>query len=143
MKLHKLPKLVEVPKKRIGRGHGSGKVKTGGRGQKGQKARGTVRAGFEGGQISIRHSLPFLRGKGRNHSQKSEVIGIPLVRLSVYKSGETVDLKTLKTKGLIDENVQYVKIIGNTPVVEKLKITLPTTSGAREAIIKAGGTVSV
>ena len=63
MKPLELQKLVKRSKKRLGRGHGSGKVKTSGRGTKGQRARGKIRLGFEGGQLSIIKRLPLLRGK--------------------------------------------------------------------------------
>lgn len=70
MNLSQLPKIVHRSKKRIGRGHGSGKVKTAGRGSKGQKARGKIPAGFEGGQLPLIKRLPLLRGKGKNISRK-------------------------------------------------------------------------
>lgn len=143
MKLHSLTQLVERPKKRMGRGHGSGKVKTGGRGTKGQKARGTVRFGFEGGQKMLHHRLPFLRGKTRNDSQKLPVFEVQLSALSVFSKGDTVTLESLLKKGLVPEGAKHVKVIGNDTISNAVTISVPTTKGAKAAIEKAGGTVSV
>lgn len=115
MKLHQLPKLIKKSKKRIGRGYGSGKVKTSGRGTKGQKARGTVRHGFEGGQKALTHRLPFLRGKARNASQKEFVATIPIVRLSDFSSGAIISLNTLRETHMIAEDTRHAKLVGNTP----------------------------
>jgi large subunit ribosomal protein L15 len=143
MKMNQLPKLVEVPKKRLGRGHGSGKVKTSGRGTKGQKARGTVRHGFEGGQIALTHRLPFLRGKERNASQKEFVLGLPIARLGKFASGATVSVKTLKEKRLIHDDIRTVKLIGNTQLLVPLTIEgIRLSKGAKLAVEKAGGKVS-
>jgi large subunit ribosomal protein L15 len=140
MKLHQLSTIKHKEPKRLGRGHGSGKVKTAGRGQKGQKARGRVRLGFEGGQVSLQHRLPFLRGKGRNASQQEKVTAISLKRLFVYKAGETVSLETLHEKGLIGRYVTRVKLIGEQ-IDTALTVTVPTSAGAKSALEKAGGTV--
>ena len=142
MKLHTLPQVVERSKKRVGRGHGSGKVKTSGRGTKGQKARGKVHHGFEGGQNSLIHRLPFLRGKGRNGSQKDIVAAVPVSRLSVFTAGSTVSLATLQAKHLISKNIYIAKIIGNTEVSVALKVEgVRVSAGAKKAIEKAGGSV--
>ena len=82
MKLSNLHPIVRRPKKRIGRGHGSGKVKTSGRGTKGQKARDSVPLGFEGGQLSLIKRLPLLRGKGRNASMKVKAFAVALTAFS-------------------------------------------------------------
>lgn len=137
----KLQNLVEKSKKRMGRGHGSGKVKTGGRGQKGQKARGTVRYGFEGGQNMLHHRLPFLRGKGRNASQKEEVTEVQVESLSAFATKEEVTLDTLKAKGILEKTVQKAKIIGNATVPHPLTVKVVSSKGAKEAIESAGGTV--
>lgn len=142
MKLHELPKLVELPKKRLGRGHGSGKVKTGGRGTKGQKAHGSVRRGFEGGQKALTHRLPFLRGKARNGSQKEPVVAIPLNRLTHFPSGATISLKTLKEKHIVDSDVRKVKLVGNTVIPVPLTIEgIALSKGAQQTVEKAGGKV--
>lgn len=141
--MNTFPKLVEKSKKRIGRGHGSGKVKTAGRGQKGEKARGTVRHGFEGGQKSILHRLPFLRGKARNHSQKELVVGLPLGRLTDFKTGDTITIASLVEKKLITPEVRKVKLIGAGPIDKSLKVSgLTLSKGAKTAIENAGGSIS-
>lgn len=141
MKLQSLPSVTDSSKKRLGRGHGSGKVKTSGRGQKGQKARGSIKPGFEGGQVSLQHRLPFIRGKKRNASQQVKPIALPLVRLSVYKNGETVDIATLEKKGLIPSGTKRVKLIGSA-IETTLSVSVPVSKGAKSAIEKAGGTVT-
>lgn len=141
MKLHTLPSISQKSQKRLGRGHGSGKVKTAGRGQKGQKARGAIKIGFEGGQVSLIHRLPFLRGKGRNASQQHKVVAIPLSRLLVFKDAETVSLESLKKHGLIEKTDGKAKLIGNTQLGIKLTVEVPCSKGAAEAVKKAGGSV--
>lgn len=138
----KLPKIVQPSKKRVGRGHGSGKVKTAGRGTKGQKARGTVRRGFEGGQLSLTHRLPFLRGKGRNKSLKHHPVAIPIRRLHIFDSGETVSIATLKNKGLISQDTFAVKLIGNSGLTVSIHVEgLLFSARAKQTIEKAGGSV--
>ena len=143
MKLNSLSTIIHKSKKRLGRGHGSGKVKTAGRGTKGQKAKGNIKPGFEGGQVSLVHRLPFLRGKGRNGSQKVTIMDIPVDRLSVYANGETVSLATLKEKGLVSSTETRVKLIGNTEIKNKLTVNVPVTKGAKQAIEQAGGSVTI
>src|SRR3989339_381794 len=93
--LSHLPKLISRRKKRLGRGHGSGKVKTSGRGTKGQKARDSIRPGFEGGQLSLIKRLPVLRGKGKNASQKVYTVVLPVAKMSVLRENTNVTLATL------------------------------------------------
>jgi large subunit ribosomal protein L15 len=136
-----LPRLVSHSKKRIGRGHGSGKGKTGGRGQKGQKAREKIRYAFEGGQKMLHHRLPLLRGKGRNRSQRYDVHEIQVKQLEKFANAEEVNLKTLEKKGLILMGTKRVKIIGNDTLNVSLTVHVPVTKGAKLAIEKAGGTI--
>jgi len=142
MKLHQLPQIVERSNKRLGRGHGSGKVKTSGRGTKGQKAKGVIRYGFEGGQNMLHHRLPFLRGKGRNGSQKDETHEVQLSALTVFSKGEEVTMATLTTKKLIPEKAHRVKIIGNTAIDRVLTIKVPVTKGVKASVEKVGGTIT-
>lgn len=135
-------KIVRRPKKRLGRGHGSGKVKTSGRGTKGQKARGTVRIGFEGGQLSLIKRLPLLRGKDRNKGQKAKAYPLSVKALNVLAAGTTVTLETLKKYHMIDSGVSRVKIVGSGEVIGKLTISVPTSASAQKAIEKAGGVVN-
>jgi large subunit ribosomal protein L15 len=143
MNVHQLPKITERRQKRIGRGHGSGKVKTAGRGQKGQKARGKIRHGFEGGQASIFHRLPFMRGKNRNHSQKGVVVAVSLSKLTEFSSGDTITIASLIEKKVINSSVRNAKLIGVGPVDKKFTVTgISVSKGARLALEKAGGTIT-
>lgn len=141
MDLSRLPKITTKSKKRIGRGHGSGKVKTGGRGTKGQKARGTIAMSFEGGQLPFIKRLPLLRGKMRNKSQKGKPIVIPLDSLSVLPTGTSVTLDTLRKYHMIDDATTRVKILGKGALGTTLTIAVPCSKSARRAIEKAGGKV--
>ena len=134
-------KIVRRPKKRLGRGHGSGKVKTSGRGTKGQKSKGRIRIGFEGGQLQLIKRLPLLRGKGRNGSQSGKAFPVPVEKLNVLPAGTTVTLETLKKYHMIDTVVSRVKLLGSGKVTVKLNVAVPCSKGAAGAIEKAGGTV--
>lgn len=114
MNLHELTPIVETPKKRVGRGQGSGKAKTAGRGTKGQKARGKVRAGFEGGQLPLIKRLPFRRGLG-NTSHVNKPLAVNARRLSIIPEGATITPDVLKEHGLVPMNYNgQVKVIGLT-----------------------------
>lgn len=142
MKLHQLPKLVKASKKRLGQGHGSGRVKTSGRGTKGQKARGKIKMGFEGGQLSLIKRLPLSRGRGRNKSFKAKPLIVNLKYLNLLVKETTVDLETLIKHKLVkaDEAKKFgVKILGDGEIKIPLKISLPCSKSAKEKIEKAGG----
>lgn len=111
MKLHKLPTLVKTKMKRLGRGHGSGRGKTSGRGTKGQKARGTVPRDFEGGQLALTKRFPLLRGKTRNKSQKPYTVTLRVSRLTIMDALSKVTLETLKKYGIVDKTVSKVKLV--------------------------------
>jgi large subunit ribosomal protein L15 len=137
----KLLRIVKKPKRRIGRGHGSGRVKTSGRGTKGQKARGTVRFGFEGGQLPLIKRVPFLRGKGRNASEKKTVLPLDVKVLNSLPKGTVVTLEVLKKHGMIDESTRSVKFLGKGPVEVIVTVQLSCSQSAAAAITKAGGVV--
>lgn len=141
MNLSQLPTLIRRPKKRIGRGHGSGKNKTSGRGTKGQKARGGMPRGFEGGQSPLTKRLPYLRGKGRNHSQKPKAFPISVIKLNVLPKGTVVTLETLKKYRMIGDGVTRVKLLDGGEVSVVLTVKVPCSASAKKAIIKAGGIV--
>lgn len=142
MKLHKLPTLVKTPMKRLGRGHGSGRGKTAGRGTKGQKARGTVPRDFEGGQLALTKRFPLLRGKTRNTSQKPFTAEVRTSRLKVFDNGSKVTLETLKKYDIVSTSVTKVKLISGGVLNKALTVMIPLSKGAREDIEKAGGTVA-
>ncbi len=141
MNLNNLLKITTKSKKRIGRGHGSGKVKTCGRGTKGQKARGTMPLSFEGGQLSLIKRLPLLRGKMRNKSQQKKPMVISVGTLSVLPAGSEVTLETLRKYHMIDDTIGLVKILGKDALTVALTVALPCSKSARSAVEKAGGKV--
>ena len=143
MELHTLEKATIRPKKRIGRGIGSGKDKSAGRGYKGQKARGKIGLGFIGGTLPLYKKLPFKRGLG-NPKRSTKMIPLPLSRLTVFKSGSIVDMAGLiEHKIVLEGKVKRfsVKIMGEGEINIPLTVKLPTTKSAAKKIEKAGGKV--
>jgi large subunit ribosomal protein L15 len=126
--------------KRVGRGIGSGLGKTAGRGHKGQKARsgGTVRPGFEGGQMPLQKRLPkygFTSRIGRTTAQ------VRLGELNAVE-GDVVDLQALKNADLIKGNVLRARVFLSGELKKAVTLKgLVVTKGAREAIEKCGGKV--
>ena len=132
-------------RKRLGIGESSGKGKTSGKGHKGQKARsgGSIRPGFEGGQMPIFRRLPK---RGFNNAQFKTVYGV--VNLDSleksFSAGDIVNEETLRKVGLVNGNFDGVKILGRGELSKALNITVDEVSAsAREKIEKAGGTISL
>jgi len=128
---------------RKGRGHGSGNGKTAGRGHKGQKARsgGGIRPGFEGGQMPLYRRLPKRGMKCRN---TKEIVAINLGLLNVFEDGAVVDIAALKSKGLLSNPRDGVKILGNGDLERKLTVQVNQFSkSAVEKIEAAGGKAEV
>lgn len=126
--------------KRLGRGIGSGKGKTSGKGHKGQKARagGFHKVGFEGGQMPLQRRIP----KSGFRSQKSLVT--KEVRLSDLNKIELdiIDLAAIKAHGIVNANTKFVKVILSGEITRAVTIkSLAMTQGARKAIEAAGGKV--
>ncbi len=126
--------------KRVGRGIGSGLGKTAGRGHKGQKSRsgGRVRPGFEGGQMPLQKRLPKYGFTSRISRTTAQV------RLSELNAveGDIVDLASLKSADLINENIGRVRVFLSGELTKPLTVKgVAVTKGAREAIEKAGGKV--
>ncbi len=145
MDLSTLPKIVKRSAKRLGQGHGSGKVKTSGRGTKGQKARGKIPLLFAGSslQASWLKRLPLLRGKGKNKSlNKNKPVIINVKLLNALKPKAEVTLDTLKKAGLVGYDENKVKILGDGELTVALTVKLPCSAGAKAKIEKAGGTVA-
>lgn len=141
MRLHQLLKTQTRPKKRLGRGLGSGKGKTAGRGTKGQKARGKIPATFTG-DLSLYKKLPLRRGKG-NPPVSTKPRLISLSQLNVFKPKQVVDIGKLLEAKIISsrEAKESIKVLGNGEIDRALTIKLPTSSAARSKIEKAGGKV--
>jgi len=144
MEFLKPPKGARHAKRVVGRGRGSGRGKTSGKGHKGQNARsgGSVRPGFEGGQMPIYRRVA--RRGFSNYPFKKHVVPVNISTLQrVYKSGETVSLESLKERGVIKRNVELAKILGVGELKKKLTVKdLPVSAAARAKIEGAGGTVS-
>lgn len=144
MNLHTLSKITDKKKKRLGLGHGSGRVKTSGRGTKGQKARGKIPLFFEGGAVSLIKRLPFRRGKGRNKPVRKAPIIINVKVLNLLPKDITVDLKTLIDYKIVDKKdaeMFGVKILGDGEISIPLKVMLPISKNAALKIQKAGGEI--
>lgn len=145
MELSNLQKIKIIKEaKRLGRGHSSGKGKTSGRGQKGQKARGKVPVGFEGGQTPLYKRVPFVRGKGmKQWSVKS--FGVNVGMLNTLKPGTEVTIQSLIEHGIVRERAiknRGVKILGGGELTTKLIVILQVTANAKQKIEAAQGTVS-
>lgn len=131
-------------KKRVGRGVGSGKGKTSGRGQKGQKARqpGNIhKLHFEGGQMPLNRRMPK---HGFNNPFPTELAVVNVGDLDVFAAGAVVDEKALREKGLVKGSWDGVKVLGTGELSLKLTIKAAGFSeSAKAKIEKAGGTVEV
>lgn len=130
----------KTPAKRLGRGIGSGKGKTCGRGHKGQRARagGYHKVGFEGGQMPLQRRIPKSGFRSKKALLREEV------RLSDIQLSDidVVNLDSLKTAGLIRKSTKFVKIISAGKIEKKVTVQgIPLTAGARTAIETAGGKV--
>ena len=126
--------------KRVGRGMGSGLGKTGGRGHKGQKSRsgGSVKPGFEGGQMPIQRRLPKFGFTSRKSLVSDQVTLSEIAKVE----GEVVSLETLKAAGLLKKEMLFVKVLKSGEISRAVTINgLKVTKGAREAIEAAGGKV--
>ncbi|MBM4401969.1 MAG: 50S ribosomal protein L15 [Candidatus Cloacimonetes bacterium] len=142
MSLHNLSEITTKKKKRVGRGPGSGKGKTAGRGMKGQKKRGKVRIGFEGGQLPLSKRLPFVRGKGFKGPQRKPFV-LDLEKLNIFRSGSILTIEGLQEEGLVPKKVPSgVKILANGEINKKLTLEgIKVSKGAKEKIEAAGGKV--
>ncbi len=139
---------VITKKLRIGRGIGSGKGKTSGRGVKGQKSRsGVAIKSFEGGQMPLYRRLPK---RGFNTINKTKVAKINLDKIQHYiekktiNSKEVINHKLLKKLRIINKNSQFLKILGNGDIKDKVNIETDLISkSAKEKLEKKGGSVQI
>lgn len=140
MKIHDLKPAEGSRKrrKRVGRGIGGKGGKTAGRGTKGQKARNTVRVGFEGGQLPIQQRLPKLRGFNNPFRVEYQAINLD----TITESGlNDVDPEVLFAKNLIGKGA-LVKVLGRGSISEPVNVKAHAFSKSAEAaIVAAGGTV--
>ena len=127
-------------RKRIGRGTGSGHGKTATKGHKGQKARsgGSIKAGFEGGQMPLQRRLPK---RGFTPLDRVEYSLVNINQLDVFAAGSDVDAMLLASTGLIKSVKLAVKILGNGDITKPFKVIANKFSQtAKDKIIAAGGT---
>ena len=131
-------------RKRLGRGVGSGLGKTSGKGHKGQNARsgGGVRPGFEGGQLPLFRRLPK-RGFS-NARFKTEYATINLSDLNRFEDGAVVTPELLKEMGLVKNQLDGIKVLGNGTLEKKLTVKAHKfSSSAQEKIESLGGKTEV
>ena len=142
----KLNELSPAPgsrkkRKRVGRGVGSGFGKTAGRGTKGLKSRsgGSVRAGYEGGQMPIQRRLP--KGGFTNVFRK-KFVAVNVRDLSHFESGSVVDEAALVRQGLVKGKRDGIKLLGHGEIGIPLTVKVDRVSkSAREKIESAGGKI--
>ena len=135
-------------KMRVGRGIGSGKGKTAGRGIKGQKSRsGVAIKSFEGGQMPLYRRLPK-RGFNQIHKVKVAKINLEKIQTFIEKktisSSDTIDVKLLKKLKIINKNSQMLKILGTGEIKVKVNIEADLISkSAKEKLEKIGGSILI
>lgn len=127
-------------KKRVGRGTSSGIGKTGGRGVKGQKSRsgGTVKPGFEGGQMPLQRRVPKFGFQSRIGRVTAEVRLAELAKVE----GDVVDLETLMKANVVKRSMKRARIVLSGGIDRAVTVRgIAVTKGAKAAIEAAGGTV--
>lgn len=146
MKLHELRHSEGAVKARkvLGRGTSSGTGKTSGKGHKGQNARsgGGVRPGFEGGQLPLYRRLPKRGFSNADFKIRYAVINVS--DLNLFEEGSTITPELLKELGIIKNQLDGVKILGNGSINKKLTVRAHKFSDkAKKAIETAGGKAEV
>ena len=147
MKLNTLIK-TNFSKLRVGRGIGSGKGKTSGRGVKGQKSRsGVAIKSFEGGQMPLYRRLPK-RGFKKIVKRNIAILNLSdissLLKNKKIKIQDEINIKSLSEKNLINKKYDKLKVLGKGEISEKLNVTTHYISkSAREKIEKAGGLINI
>ena len=139
---------VKRPKKRLGRGIGSGKGKTSGRGVKGQKSRsGVAIKSFEGGQMPLYRRLPK---RGFNPINKKKIAKINLGQLQNFVDKKRIDpsnlinLESLKKNNIINKSYLKFKVLGNGKLTSKIDIEVDYSSiSAKEKIENLGGVLKI
>lgn len=145
MKLHELKPAEGSVKAnwRKGRGIGSGNGKTAGKGHKGQKARsgGSIRPGFEGGQMPLARRIPK---RGFNNIFAKQYVSVNVGKLAGFEAGSVVDAEALLKAGVISKTLDGVKILGDGELAVALTVKAAGFSASAKAKIEAaGGTTEV
>jgi len=134
------PKGMKHPKKRIGRGQGSGNGKTAGAGHKGQKSRSgyKFKRGFEGGQMPLHRRVPK-RGFHNPFRVEYEVVNLDTLGLR-FDAGTVVTPALLRERGIVSANTGLIKVLGRGDIGKALTVHAHKFSGkAAEKIAAAGG----
>lgn len=145
MKIHELSPVVGSTQsaKRVGRGSGSGLGKTSGKGHKGQKARsgGSIRPGFEGGQMPLQRRLPK---RGFNNIFAKKYVTLNLNDLNTFAEDSVVDIAAALEAGFGPRMNDGLKVIGSGSLDKKITLrAVKVTAGAKEKIEAVGGKVEV
>ena len=147
IKLNNRPK-INKPKMRVGRGIGSGKGKTSGRGVKGQKSRsGVAIKSFEGGQMPLYRRLPK-RGFNPIKKEKIAILNLDKIQSFIEKktitTAEILNTSSLKKLNLINKNSKKLKILGSGEIKDKINIEADLASkSALEKLEKIGGSIQL
>jgi large subunit ribosomal protein L15 len=129
-------------RKRVGRGRSSGHGKTCGRGMKGEKARGKIRQGFEGGQMPLQRRLPKLKGFKPRNRVEYQLVNVE--KLNLFADGEEVGPEAMRERGLVKGDGRPVKVLGAGELEKKLSVRAHAfTAGARAKIEARGGSAEV
>ncbi len=131
------------PRKRVGRGSGSGMGKTSTRGHKGQNARKGHKGklGFEGGQMPLIRRLPK---RGFTNPTRVEYGPVNVEALEIFENGTVVTLDVLRQAGMFKSKFDGVKILGTGELTKKLTLKVSAVSATAKAKIEAaGGTVEI
>ena len=145
MKLNSKLKTKET-KKRLGRGIGSGKGKTSGRGVKGQKSRsGVAIKSFEGGQMPLYRRLPKRGFKSIKKNKKHTIINLSkiqnLIEKKIISPTDKIDLKLLISNKIVKKNTKNFKILGSGDISQKIQLdTNMLSKSAKEKLSKSGST---
>ncbi len=138
------PKGAKHPKKRVGRGPGSGHGKTSSRGHKGAQSRSghRLKRGFEGGQMPLHRRVPK---RGFHNPFRIEYAVVNLDTLAeVFEAGSAVTPEVLRERGLVRQSRARIKVLGRGDITKKLTVQAHKFSGkAAEKIAAAGGTAEV
>lgn len=121
---------------RVGRGTSSGNGKTAGRGQKGQKARGKVRLGFEGGQMPLFRRMPK---RGFKNINRVEYAVVNIEKLNKFEDGTEVTPTLLVESGIVENEKDGIKILGNGELKKKLTVKANKFSASAKSAIEAAG----
>ena len=151
MKLNSLNSQKKRSKKRLGRGIGSGKGKTSGRGHKGQKSRsGVAIKSFEGGQMPLYRRLPKRGFRSFNNKIKESIAIINLYKIQEILEKKKIlpnsklNLSTLQKIQLVNKKYSKLKLLGSGDIKEKFDIeTNFISNSAKEKIEKLGGKVTL